>query len=231
MEPSAEPAGLVQLSGEVVDARSQRPISGAQIQIRIGDIILPDTTSDAAGKFAIPLILDDLGRVITYRIKKQGFASRYGYLTISQKNPVLNVALNEISLTVSGYIKKWKTVQPIDQVKVSLGLKSGPIAVEYTNSYGYFSHFFPASAPQDTLYYKIEKKGFRRLNGRIIPLTNEDIALNLELQPISAPPFYTNKYFLIGSAGLAAVITTLILFNDEPEELENLPIPPIPPEN
>ncbi|MBN2088884.1 carboxypeptidase regulatory-like domain-containing protein [candidate division KSB1 bacterium] len=231
MELTTDQVPPVHLAGQVVEAKTQTPVPNAQIQLRIGDIILPDTTTDDSGKFLAPLISDDLGRVITYRIKKQGFASRYGYLTLSQENPVLNITLNEISLTISGYIKKWKTAEPIEQAKVSLALKSGQVAVEYTNSWGYFSHFFPSSSNADTLYYRIEKRDFRRLNGKIIPTTNEDVTLNLELRPISAPPFYKNKYFIIGSAGLAAVITTLILFNEEPEEIENLPLPPVPPEN
>ncbi len=231
MEPAAELLQPVQIAGLVVETKSQKPIPDAQIQVRIGDIILPDTTTDASGKFSIPLIPDDLGRVITYRIKKQGVASRYGYMTVTPENPVLNITLNEISLSISGNIKKQKTGEPIEQARVSLGLKSGQLAIEYTNTWGYFSHYFPITAPSDTLYYRIEKKGFYRLDGKVIPLTNEDITLNRELSPFSAIPFYKNKYIIIGSAGLAAVITTLILVNEEPEELENLPLPPTPPEN
>lgn len=231
MELSPKPMQPIRIDGLVVAAKAKMPLADAQIQVRIGDIILPDTTTDISGKFSIPLIADDLGRVLTYRIKKQGFASRYGYLTVTQDNPILNITLNEISVTISGYVKKQKTAEPIEQAKISLGLKSGQLAMEYTNAWGYFSHFFPSSSFADTLYYRVEKKGFHRLHGKIIPTTNEDITLNLELRPFSAPPFYKNIYFIVGSAGLATVITTLILFNEEPEELDNLPLPPIPPEN
>lgn len=226
-----QPTPKIQVSGRVVDLGNNAPLSQAHIEIRIGDIILPDTVTDAAGKFSFEMVPDDLGKVATYRVKKSGYAPRYGYFTIQKQNSPILIKLAKIKLTVSGYIKNFHSNEPIDRVKIILLLNRSEPVIKYTNEWGYFTHNFQQSTLNDTLRFRAEKTDFHPLEGKVVPEKNDKLQLDLKMKPTALEPIYKNKYFLIGSTGIAVLIAYVIISNnkDDDQKLDDLPLPPVPP--
>lgn len=223
---------LVELRGRILDPVSQLPIPEVHLRFRIGNVILPDSLSDARGEFAVALLADDVGRVVTYRLQKEGYAPRYGYLPVEPRPLSSDLTLEPLMLTVSGYVKNVRNNKPVEQAKVILALKKGPPVTKTTSGWGFFTHSFASVALEDTLRFKIEKAGFYSTEGTILPRSDEELRLNFKMRPIQTEPFYKNKYFLIGSAGAVALITSIIIYHEIQDDLspqEDLPLPPRPP--
>jgi len=220
------------VSGTVRTEKKQ-PLSGVQVQLRIGEIILPGGMTGPDGHFQFSLLGDDLGKVATYRVYQTGFAPRYGYLNIQNQNPPLEIILAPHSLSVTGYVKNQATGAPLDQVTVKLWLNSRDTTVKYTNRWGYFAYTFRHSAREDTLFLLAQKAHFHPVAHKIYPETNDELRVEFNLMPLETAPLYKNKYFILGSAGVAAVVTSILIYQntgDSEESLSDLPLPPIPPD-
>jgi len=231
--PASENGDIV-VMGQILDAASHSPLAATPIHLRIGNIILPDIASGENGNFSIVLSPADLGKVATYRIKKAGYAPRYGYITIQKVNPPLKIELNRVSLVVAGYIKNQRSRTALEKVQIMLQLGRSDWIIKYTSKWGFFTHTFDETAAGDTLFYEIIKSGFKSVKGRIIPHTQKAVQLSFDLQPLAASPFYKNKYFLLGSAGAVALMTSIIILSSDEKKsgaINDLPLPPVPPED
>jgi hypothetical protein len=227
------PSEPILVSGAVNSSETKQPLPGVLVQLRIGDIILPAVTTDTDGHFTFMLVSDDLGKVATYRVYQTGFSPRYGYLSIQNQNSPLEINLAPHSLSVAGYVKNRETGAPLDRVQIQLWLNPPDTTLKYTNRWGFFSHTFQHCAREDTVFLFAQKDHFQSAAHKIYPDTNEELRLELKLVPRETDPIYKNKYFIMGGAGVAALVTSILIYQnvgESDENLSELPLPPIPPE-
>jgi len=234
-DTSGESKQQLKIEGCIKSIDDELPIESARLKLRIGEVILPDTLTDENGRFSIPLVPDDLGKVVTYQILKDGYSPRYGYTTVERENEFIDIQLQKWLLTVSGYIKDAKNRKPIAAARVFVDADSMEPVVKFTSQWGFFTHTFEQLKMGQPLKMRVEKRGYQSHEAELYPQDEQKIQFNVNLERLSTgPPFYKNRIFWYGSAGVAVITTSIILITriggDEPEP-KDLPMPPIPPDN
>ncbi|MBN1351713.1 hypothetical protein JXJ21_20025 [candidate division KSB1 bacterium] len=232
-DSSSTPRQPMKIEGCVKSADDRLPIIDANLFFRIGEIILPDTTTDENGCFSLPLTPDDLGKVMTYQFLKNGYSPRYGYARIEKETEFLDIRMQKWIFTVSGYVKNSKNGKPVAAARVVFDYDATEPIVKLASKWGYFTHTFTDVRIDGLLKIQIEKEGYFPFDMQLEPKNEQETQLDVKLVPIrSKPPFLRNRIFWFGAAGVAAIAASIYLImrgDDEQPESADLPFPPIPP--
>lgn len=234
-DTTGESKHKIRIEGCIKSVDDELPIETASLQLRIGEVMLPDTSTDENGCFSIPLISEDLGKVATYRVLKDGYSPRYGYTTIEKENEFMEIRIQKWLFIVSGYVKDAKKGEPIKSARVILDLKSTEPVVKLTSQWGFFTHTFRHLKIDQPFKLRVEKNGYQAYETQLEPKNDQKIQLDILLDRLSTKlPFYKKRLFWYGSAGVAAIATSIILITaggeTEPKP-KDLPMPPIPPDD
>lgn len=234
-DPSNELKQMLKIEGCIKSEDDELPVVGADLHFRIGEVILPDTSTDENGCFVIPLTPDDLGKVLTYRILKTGFSPRYGYTSIEKDNEPIEIRMQKWVYTVSGYVKDARKGKPLVAARVTLDLESEKPIVKLTSRWGFFTHTFTKLIAGHKITFRVENYEYHPYEIQLEPKNDQETQLEIKLEPLrTKPPIYKNRIFWFATAGVAAITTSILLIvgGDEKEpEPNDLPYPPIPPDN
>ena len=225
----------LKIDGCVKSQEDGPAVVDARVYLRIGEIILPDTLTDENGCFSIPLTPDDLGKVVTYRILKDGFSPRFGYASIAKDIESIDIVMQKWQFTLSGYVKDDGNGKPVQAARVVLDSESEKPIVKLTSRWGFFTHTFTRIQQDHVFKFRIEKDGYQPSVAELEPKNDQKLQLDIKLRRLGGDrPLYKNGWFWLSSVGTAALATTVyIIARSEDEETtpEDLPFPPIPPEN
>ncbi len=177
----------MRISGNVRDAKSKEPLEGVKLTFSVEKIELASFYSDVGGFYEHSVAEDYIGQILTCIAKKEGYESKTVTYIIEESDIHLDIELIPEPLKpmkIHGAIIDSKTKEPLEGVKITLGVEAVMLETLESKSDGSFEYLLAGEYIGKTLNFIIKKEGYEDKTERV-EIEEGVIPLNFELSTLT----------------------------------------------